>query len=303
MTKHALALCGLALLAAPTLADGFDASVVPAGAGRLIHLDVSGLQRSGLWKHLEKSGLTEAFDDLEEVKEEFGIHPLEDIRSITLYDTGKELEHQTAVLVMNAKVDGALDRLTQVEGYRAVVAGGLTVHSWDDGGETKYAYVHERGHDQRAVLLSDSSDRLLEGLRVMLGDAPSMASGRSKIMARPQPNTFLFAAMSGGFGDIGLHNKTSVLLGNAESALVELGADDENLFISAALVTETVDEATHLIELMRGARALARLVGGDEVPAELLDLLDAVHFNQRENEVRVDIVIEFDLIEELAEEF
>lgn len=284
----------LPLLAAPSAAGGLDASRVPAEARALVHLDLEGLQRTGLWRAVREPMLEEASRGLDEIEREFGLRPLEDVRSITVWDTSGAGEAKAAALVTSARIDAALERLQQEPQYHAIESDDLRVHVWQDGDEAVYAFVHPSGPDERIVLLSDGSEHLMQAVRVLYGQAPSLARASAPaIAASPAPGSFLFVAVAQGLSGAEWGEEASAVLGLAERIALDVGEVGQDLFAHASIWTGSLEDAQNLNDILEGVRALGRLVLGhaEDAPPEALMWLDAVRFGHVDDVVQLDLRI------------
>jgi hypothetical protein len=83
-------LAWLASAAPPS--DGLKRERLPADVDFVMHIDVEGLKQTQLWKHVTEEGqdFDLDIDELDDIREEFGIDPLTDVRAITLYKVEKE---------------------------------------------------------------------------------------------------------------------------------------------------------------------------------------------------------------------
>lgn len=290
------------LLALPVEAGGFDAERVPAGARAVVHVDVAGLQRTALWRMAGELGLHAELDELGELEREFGVNPLRDVRSVTIWDTTGTGEGKAAVLVTGARIDAALERLQGAPQYRSVESDRLRVHAWDDGDDMSvFAFVHPTGDDERVVILSDRTDILIEGIRVLFGQAPSLAdTPAAAITARPSAGSLVFVALTQGLPGADWAHEASAVLGLAEQVVLDVGESREMLFAHASIWTKSLEDAQNLNDILEGLRALGRLALGraEDVPPQLPEWLGNLRFGHRGNVVEVDFEI---AVEELAQ--
>ncbi len=294
--KH-LCLTGFALaaLSAESLAGELNLNHVSSEAHWLVHVDMEGMQRTSLWQGLRARGVLEEIelDEFQEFEREFGLHPLIDVKAMTIYGTGTDHEQAVAVVTASSRVDAAIQRLAGEDGYRRLASGDLEIHSWGEGTQSFLAYVQETGPDERVIVLADESDLLFDGIRVMKGEATNLVTGRSsRIQARPSPGSFLFVAASQGLPAMDWTETTSQVFGLAERLSLDVGEQGGQLYARVGLTAAESKDAANLYDIVNGFLAMGRMFIGhaDELPPEVLDFLDALRVQRRDREVWVEFV-------------
>ncbi len=296
--KHlALTTLTLTLCTGWSGADVLRPERVSADATWLAHLDVDAVRASSLWGLVSASehiNVTDGLADLDEVEAKFGIHPLHDLKSITAYGAEEGSDTGVALLSVTDRIDGALERLKSEEGYRAVSHDGLELHTWDDDGDRVYAYVHASGAE-RVVVFSDDAVRAAFGVRVLLGQSPSLATGTpttaSPLVARPMPGSMVFFAAGPELSRFEDFEPASAIAGLAKELVFDLAESQGLLQARATLVAENVEDAMNVAQILQGLKALLSLslLGDDDIPPAVRQMANALQFNARGQEV----VIEF----------
>ena len=291
MTRLILTTAAALALASASLADELRRSSIPADASMVLHFDFEGFRRTSLWQMLlehEDFDIAAELDELEDIRREFGIDPLTDVRSVTVYGRD-DAEPHAALVTVNDRIDTALHRMRDEEDYRSFRSGGLDLHSWDDGGDSVFAYVHPLRSGDRVLVLSDSPERVIDGARVLAGERESLADVRApRLDVRPNRGSFLYVAAA----DLpSLHDiePASQLFGLAQGIQFDLGEAGGLLFAQLAVVTESDEDARNLADMGQGLIAMARLVasGQAEIPDVAIDTLDSIQINRRGNEISV----------------
>jgi hypothetical protein len=277
-------LAALIFLAPLARAGGLDAKRVPADARWVAHFDMEALLRSQLYTELKEAKPTlDADIDIDEMKVEFGIDPIHDLRALTVYCAGTTSDDTVAILVGNEKIDQAAARLGATDGHRVLDVGGHVVHVFGEHEETWYAYVGAApGGSERVVVLAKGQKLLEQGLAVLEGKTPSLATAdNALIRAKPQPGSIVFAASSQSlaeFGDIG-SEQASAVARLAQSFVLDVGEDRGALFANLEITTQKPEDALRVQQVLQGATALLSLVGGDEgASARIQHLVAALRF-------------------------
>ncbi|MCP3917528.1 MAG: hypothetical protein GY711_18445 [bacterium] len=300
-----LATFGLTFLAAPTLADGLDKSLVPADSRIVAHLDIDALKATRVFREIRERSGGEFDENLDEMREELGVDPLEIFHSITVVSPTIKEESGALIVRGTRAIDDLLARLQQEEGYRSISSSGLSLHTW--GGESEYddspiAYIHTpRGSDERIVVLSNRADMVVNAVRVLKGDAPNLSrADRPALKANPKPGTVVYAEIAERLEGVPDFEPISKVARMMRSLQVQIGENRGMLFLNAMLETESGEAAAKIGDIVSGAKALVSLAAGGEVPMILQDLLDALQVNVSGTFVTIDLSYDSaTLIEEL----
>ncbi len=299
-----LALVSFPLFAAPSNApfegalpgstlDALRRELVPADARLVLHFDLQGFQRTELWKALSAPGgpidVHAELEDLEQLKTAFGIDPFSDLLGVTVWSSKDDLEPEAAVIVTTANVDQALSVLRMQPGYRIDVHEGLEFHTL--GQEDFVAYLHPLHDGLRAVVLADSSERLLRAARVVRGESPNLAGARNtQLQALPSPGSFFFGALVGGLPGASEFEPASHILGLAQGIQFDLGEAGGSLFMHLAITSASAETARDVTDAVNGVLAILRMAVGSqpEMPAGVNELMRALRVGQVENVVTLD---------------
>ncbi|HED64262.1 MAG TPA: hypothetical protein ENJ09_01785 [Planctomycetes bacterium] len=263
------------------VADGYHPEFIPADASFVLFLDIARLKTSALglfWK-------SQAFEeDREEIRDEIGFDPLDVCSSLTVYSSGDDTDEALAILVASGDaVDGFFALLREKGEFEEVRHREVPLLRSDEN----YLFVESRG-DSRLVLLSEDPDRVLDGLALLRGEGKTLAAEAEGADLRPGMDSFLFACarkLSPAMRDF---QPTSRVMRLAQSVRFDLGQREE-LFVSRLDVL-TADEAAarNASDVVRGGLALARLAGGEDIPAEVYDLLGALNVRTEGSHVVLD---------------
>lgn len=302
MKSLLLATTGWLLLSAAP-ADELRRDRLPADVDFVVHLDLESLKETTLFRQaLEKGGeLDFDLDELDEVEEEFGIDPLTDIRAVTLFKVQSEEDPTVVLFSSTDKVDGALERLKDQHGYRAVHAGGVHLHSWggdDEDGERMFAYVHAAKGAERVVVLASNETSAVRAARVLRGDDLSHAKGGTLLTLAPSRGSFLYVAASSLPG-LEEFTPASPIIGLAQGIQLDLAEAGGYLRAHMGVTTSSPEDALNISNVANGLISLARLAGAEL--GEALELLTGIRLSTHGSEVTLDFEFEVErLLEILA---
>lgn len=265
-------------------AGAFNPDTVSVEARWVVHLDVEALSSSEFGACLIKGLLNQEENPLSEMEAKIGINPLEDIYSLTAYGTGEPPakgvsvevtseevtvgavarpgENVVVVAVMSDAIDALIQKVAADEQrYEKISRAGYTIHSWADENSDERWYLYQQPTEndaRRLVLASDNSDALFEGIRVLAGDAPSLADVNRDERQHPQPGSILFASVDD-IGDLADHAAASEVLKRTKRLAVNLSETQGDVLLSISADTDSPEAATTIIQIIQGALAMATL--------------------------------------------
>lgn len=290
-------LAGLATTAPPS--DGLRRERLPADVDFVVHIDVEGLKQTQLWKHISEKG--EDFDldidELDDIRGEFGIDPLTDVRAVTLYKVEKEEDPTVVLFSSTTKVDEALVKLKKEDGYRPVTRSGIELHTWGDDEDIMFAYVHVAG-DERVVVLASNEASAVRAARVLRGEDPSHASAGTLLTLAPARGSFLYLAAAE-IPHLDEFTPASQVFGLAQGIQVDLGEAGGFLRAHMGLITGSAKDALDISNVLNGLISLARLAGGEM--RELLEILTGIRLSTRGSAVEMDFEFEVQRLLEIVQ--
>jgi len=291
--KTVLAVVGTTVLSlaasgrsAPELAQdsGLRHEWLPAGTTSVVHLDMVRLRRSTvgslLLEHREQIGL----EELDEVQAELGFDAVQEISSITAYGEGEERKPTTILIHGSAALDGGLEKLREMEGYRSMREGEIDLFFLEE----TYGYVHVVDRSQRLVVASSSSEAVLRGARVVRGEAPNLAQAKEPALRPSHVEGSFFSVVATELAAVRDFEPASRVFGLAQGIQFDLGEAGGSFFAHLGVATDSVENARKIAQISQGLLALASLVGGDGLPLEVQELLYGIQVNSRGNTVSVD---------------
>jgi hypothetical protein len=157
-------------VAAPVPAGEMVPSQIPADAKWFLHADLDAMRGSETGKHVFARIEDEHGARLRAFKRMFSLHPLTDLRGVTLYGDGKP-EHAVAL------IDGTFDRahiedvVKAADDHAESVHAGFTIHSWKDKGSKQHAAFAGEG----LIVFSRQQELLHDALDVLKASAPAAA--------------------------------------------------------------------------------------------------------------------------------
>ncbi len=263
------ALTALLVAAAPLRADVLDTSLVAAEARLLIHADVERLVDTTLFKLMAADPEFEIDEGLIEFQREIGLDLTRDVRSITIYGTSLEDESFVGLIKTSSKLDTSIQRLQQEDGYRSVDVDGYTLHSLNEGGETWYGYVfHEKDGDGRLFVISERTDALVKGIRVVDGSRRNLAEEpEPAVQLSPSYGSVFYLSVGISVANMMDFEPASEVSKLVKSFTLDLGEERETVYAGLTLESTEHEDSIKVQQVIQGGIALLSLISSGEANA------------------------------------
>lgn len=235
------ALCFLAL-AARLHAGPIVPSQVPAAAKWQLHADLDAMRGSETGKSIFARIEADHGAQLRAFKRMFSIHPLNDLRGITLYGDGKP-DHAVALIDGIFDLGHIQDVLGAADSHETDTHAGFTIHRWKD----KDVWQHASFATDRLLVFSRQKDLLHEALDVLKTNAPAKAD---PFLAANVGNPLI--AASARLSEIDLPGDEARLVRMAKT--LRIGFNEHGGRFSVRIGAETADAAA--------AESLRRMLDG-----------------------------------------
>jgi hypothetical protein len=253
----------------------------------MMHIDVERLTSSTIGAFvLEHADELEL--DLDEVEGDLGIDPAKDLFSVTIYGDGHPEDDSRVVLEMSAVVDKVLEELQEDESYRREEVSGHVLHRWADGEPTFAHIIATADPNRRLVVLGGSASDVVGAAEVIEGGRPSLRQALDRdaaAAALPAPGSIAFAYARGlpwvGDGE----DPASAIARLSDRVRLELREADEVTSFDMLISAGSADDASNIVDVMRGVLALGQLLGDQE--PEMRDLSRHIKVTGEGNDVHV----------------
>lgn len=282
----------------PSFADSLDKDRIPADAQWLVHVDLSGLKGSRVFRDFLQ-GEMELEVEMQEVREELGIDPLQDVFGITAFGTDDSEEHAVVLLHVSESLAAQVARLGEIPGYRATSYGGYAMHELPDDEHTICGALRELPDGTSVAVIGREPERVARVLDVIRGRAESLADSGSNLAATLRSGTMIHASAQMSFARLAEIEPLSRVARLAQGLEVSLGESGPNLFLGLSVEAQSEEDATRIQQVLQGATALFSLWSMQEELDEDLqvarDLLGGLRFASRDK--RMTVELEFPLEE------
>lgn len=297
-------------------AGSLNREVIPATAKWMVHIDIEAMNNSDVGACLIEHLQNQDDSPLKTIEAEIGINVLEDIYSITAFGSGKTPakglalevtdenvsvgaiarpgENAVILAVTNDSIDGLIERLSAEANYSKGELAGHTVHSWSNPDSDEQWHLVQKaikGGARRAVLLSDNSDALAEAIKVLAGDAPSIADSEdADAVVSPRTGSIIFAVASD-VGEMVGDDRASALLQQTDKLTLEVSEQDGLVILSVSVRAKSAEAATMITQIVQGVIAMATLTldPDAEETASIRALTQSLRFSSDDRRMSLEI--------------
>lgn len=235
------------LSAAPLVAGELSPNQIPVNTKWLAHVDIEGMRASETGKAVFARIEADHGAKLRAVKRMFSLHPLKDLRDVTLFGDGQK---NHAVLLLDGTFDrGHIDDLLgAADDYKESDYNGVTVRSWKDKGVGQYAAFAT----PELIVFSRQEELLRQELDVLKANTPATDNP-----ALPAAGSKPLIALGATLAEIELPKDAARMLQTAR--LLKLSAQESDGRFTIKLGAEAADakHATRLRRMLDGVVALA----------------------------------------------
>ena len=298
-------------------AGSLNRDAIPASAQWMLHIDLEAMNGSEIGACLIEGLRSQEDNPLNAVEAETGIKLLEDMYSFTAYGFGEPPakgvsvevtdedlsvgaiarpgENAVFLAVTNDAVDELIKQLSaDEENYSKTDLAGHTVHSWSspEGDEQWHLYQKEmKGGTRRAVLVCDNIDALAEAIKVLAGDAPSLADNKdASETATPRSGSIIFAVASD-IGEMADHEGASALLQQTDKIALDLSEEAGLVNLTLSVRAKSAEAATMITQILQGAIAMGTLAldPNAEETASIRALTQSLKFSSDDRRMSLEI--------------
>ena len=243
----------LLALAAPLAAAEIQPARIPASANWVLHVDMDAMRATETGKAVLARIESEHGAKLRAAKRMFSVHPLTDLRDVTLFGDGRK-DH--AVVLFSGTFDrGHLtDLVKAADDYRESTHAGITIHSWKDKGAPQHAAFAA----DDLLVFSRFEQLLKDSLDVLKSPVPSSANA-----ILPTTGSRPLVAAGARMKEIEMPEDSARVL--KQAGLIKLSAHEDAGRFTIRMDADTDDatRATRLRRVLDGMAALAEIANPD----------------------------------------
>ncbi len=263
--------------------SGLKREWISPEAQLVLHFDFESFQKTSTWKML-----VEHEDDinieLDEIRQEFGIDPFTDLKSLTAYSKTSDSDDGVAIITASGNIDQALARIQEEKEYRRVTVEGLELHVWSErGDDDAVAYIHPLTSGERVIVLSDHQASTIEAAKIVRGEAPNHLNGNGLLPITPAPDSFFYLSTASipGVDDLPPASRIASLTKNIH---IDLGETNGTLDATISAMASSPEDALQASKMIEGFKALGYFAAQE---FGVGNLLEAIRVDTRGNQILI----------------
>ncbi|MEM7204787.1 MAG: hypothetical protein AAF628_31310 [Planctomycetota bacterium] len=277
-----------ALLAPWCHAQGPDLELLPEDTTFVVHAEVQqvaqllDLERilsrvRGGKSDLPRGRVRLEADVLQMIEDQWGVRPLRELRSVTLFGD-KDFDEPTVMIRVSDEFDRLLDGMRDAGALRPELHAGLEFERLDgaslasalgvdDGGDHDgggYVFV-QPVNEGLAILVGERPRDLVHAARVLHGDALSVRHAhRPALEGRPGGQSIVFAELASSLEDLTRRTPASKIAGKVRRVVLDVTANGDSLGVVLAAETDSAEDARDVAAVIDGLRGLVSLAATEE---------------------------------------
>jgi len=287
----ALALSFLLLaIVSPALAGPLSFSRISPKADWVVHLDYERFNNTGIGRFVRQKMREVGFEEkLQNFATVFSFHPIDDVRSVTLYGRGNDRDKAVAIIEGNFDEEKLIALVSMNPFYQQIEYGDAILHGWlheekhgeKDTSRMMYGCVYQH----KLVLISSSLETIKHAVDVLsagsAADSPPFTAP-----AFSTPGAFLQAAATN-LEQLAAQDKKAATLRHARQLSLAIGELNDTFYLDVTLQATSPQTAQQVIKVLEGIRAFASLAA-EEQPA-LAEIAEVVQLSCTDDVVRLSI--------------
>ena len=291
MRKLMVVLMASVLFAAmPTLAGPLVIEQVSDGANWVAHTDYQQFNNSWtgqlIRKELVNLGIEEKLTNFATV---FSFHPLDDVRDVTIYGTGKDREKAIVLIEGVFDKERILALVRMNPQHKEITYGDIVLHEWfdenqqgsnDSAGQMMYGCFYQ----DDLIVMGAGLEGVKQAIDVLNGSAPNAASGVFNQAALDAKGAF-FQVAGKRVGEMVGQDPQAAVLRQTDQLGLAIGEVEGKFYIDLGLTARSEEAAQAITKMLDGIIAFASLPN-EEQPM-LAELAKKVKVSCEKNTVQV----------------
>ena len=250
------------LVEAPGLAGPIKLEQVSGGASWVVHANQQQFKKTQTGRlirnELVNLGLEEGLTNFAMI---FSFHPLDDVRDVTLYGTGKD--RQKAVVL----IDGFFDKerilsvVSMNPEYKETKYGDIVLHQWLDENQKdpNNKMMYGCFYKDDLIVISAGMDAVKQEVDVLKGSAKNAANGIFNQAALNTEGAFFQAAGKRVGEMVDGEDPQAAALKQSDQLGLAIGENDGRFYIDVGLIAKSEEAAQAITQMLEGIIAFVSL--------------------------------------------
>ncbi|HIJ53743.1 MAG TPA: hypothetical protein HPP66_11395 [Planctomycetes bacterium] len=281
---------GVLLSTMPILAGPLLKKQVSSRASWLAHTDHEQFKKTLtgqlIRKELVNLGIEEHLSNFATIS---SFHPLDDVRNVTIYGTGKDREKAVVLIEGEFDKEQVLTLVRMNPQYKEIKYGDIVLYEWFDenqkdpngtAGQMTYGCFYQ----DDLIVMGVGQEGVKHAVDVLRGSAENAANVIFSRAAQDAKGAF-FQAMALNVAEIVGEQQETAALKQTNQVGLAVGESEGNFYINLDLTAKSEEAAQAVTKMLEGIIAFA-VLSGEEQP-KLADLAKKVKVNCENKTVRV----------------
>jgi len=278
------------VLVGPVLGGPLVMEQVSSGANWVVHADYEQFNSTHIGQLIRQAlrdiGVQEKLDNFATV---FSFHPLDDVRNVTIYGTGKDREKAVVLIDGNFDEEKLLALVRLNEHHEEIEYGGITLHKWFDENQkgpngTAGQMMYGCFYQDDLIVMGAGQEGVKHAVDVLRGSAENAANVIFSRAAQNAKGAF-FQAMALNVAEIVGENQETAALKKTNQVGLAVGESEGSFYINLDLTAKSEEAAQAVTKMLEGIIAFTVL--SDEEQPKLADLAKKVKVTCENKTVRV----------------
>lgn len=265
-------------------AGPLDPALVPADARWAAHVDMEQAKRTKVGGYVRSVIEEYAGATLSRAQEQFGLHPFEDVRSLTFFRSATGTGRVAAIVLTTAAGDRFASSLSKAgpAQLQSSEVDGVTILTWTELNQKWRASVIRTEDDVRAIVFASTERDVLEAVKVV-AERKTLAEPPAKLAfaeRAPGEGSIVYAAVRelgsptdmDDFDGSGVPDGPSaVIFQHAKHLLLDVGeSSSESFFANVRMQASSESDANSMRDMAQGVLAVARMSAKDKPDLNLM---------------------------------
>jgi hypothetical protein len=289
MKKLLIVLAAMILLMeTPGLAGPIKLEQVSGGASWVVHANQQQFRKTQTGRLIREEmvdlGIEENLTNFANI---FSFHPLDDVRDVTIYGTGKDREKAVVLIDGFFDKERILSVVRMNPEYKEIKYGDIVLHQWMDENQKdpNNKMMYGCFYKDDLIVISAGLDAVKHEVDVLKGSANNAAKGLFNQTALNTEGAFFQVAGKRVGEMVAGEDPQAVALKQSDQLSLAIGEIEDNFYIDLSVIARSEDAAQAIAKMLDGIIAFISLP--NEQQPLLPDLAKKIKVSYEQSKVQV----------------
>lgn len=289
MKKLLMVLAAIIMLVeAPGLAGPIKLEQVSGGASWVVHANQQQFRKTQTGRLIREEMVDLGIEDnLTNFANIFSFHPLDDVRDVTIYGTGKDREKAVVLIDGFFDKERILSVVRMNPEYKEIKYGDIVMHQWMDENQKdpNNKMMYGCFYKDDLIVISAGLDAVKHEVDVLKGSANNAANGLFSQTALNTEGAFFQVAGKRVGEMVAGEDPQAVALKQSDQLGLAIGEIEDNFYIDLSVMARSEEAAQAIAKMLDGIIAFVSLPN-EEQPL-LPDLAKKIKVSYEQSKVQV----------------